>query len=169
MNSNNVDNNNSSDYKYYDLLIIGGEDHKTGDVEANTQERFTKLTDWTKERFPIHDIEYRWSGQVMEPTSSMAFIGHNPNNDNDDRANNIYVSTDMILGKENHWASLYDPSRKTNEEDDDNTDKSDQSSENNNSDSSPTENSSKIKPNVGDAWRTDEIPLPYNILPILCT
>jgi hypothetical protein len=143
-----------------DLLIIGGEDHKTGDVEANTQERFTKLTDWTKERFPIHDIEYRWSGQVMEPTSSMAFIGHNPNNDNDDSANNIYVSTgdskrndtwnyrwilltDMILGKENHWASLYDPSRKTNEDDDDNTDKSDKSPENNNSDSSPTEDSSK--------------------------
>jgi hypothetical protein len=48
------------------LLIIGGEDHKIGDIEgeANQEDRFNKLI--TKERFPIQDIKYRWSGQVME-------------------------------------------------------------------------------------------------------
>jgi hypothetical protein len=37
-------------------------------------------------RFASQDIGYRWSGQVMEPTNSMAFIGHNPNGDG---SNNI--------------------------------------------------------------------------------
>ncbi|MGB7636820.1 MAG: hypothetical protein WBL88_04530 [Nitrososphaeraceae archaeon] len=78
----------------------------------------------------LSDIEYRWSGQVMKLTNSMAFIGPNPN---DEGSNNIYIATrdsenrmtrgtiagilltGMILGKENHWSSLYDPSFKTNE------------------------------------------------------
>jgi glycine/D-amino acid oxidase-like deaminating enzyme/nitrite reductase/ring-hydroxylating ferredoxin subunit len=150
---NNVDND-------FDLLIIGGEDHKVGDVQNNTQERFTKLTAWAKERFPIQDIKYSWSGQVMEPTSSMAFIGHNPNDDTEN--NNIYISTgdsgngmthgtiagilltDMILGKENHWASLYDPSNKPNE---DNTDKSEQTSDDDNSESNKENN--KVSDEVG--------------------
>ena len=78
----------------------------------------------------LSDIEYRWSGQVMKLTNSVAFIGPNPN---DEGSNNIYIATrdsenrmtrgtiagilltGMILGKENHWSSLYDPSFKTNE------------------------------------------------------
>jgi Rieske Fe-S protein len=113
-----------------DLLIIGGEDHKTGELSDNATElenRFSKLISWAKERFPIEDIRYRWSGQVMEPKGSLAFIGHNP-----DDAANIFVATgdsgngmthgtiagiillDLILGKKNPWASLYDPSRKIN-------------------------------------------------------
>jgi glycine/D-amino acid oxidase-like deaminating enzyme/nitrite reductase/ring-hydroxylating ferredoxin subunit len=122
---NDDDNNN----KESDLLIIGGEDHKTGDIagEADQEDRFNKLIAWTRERFPIQDIKYRWSGQVMEPKGSLAFIGHNPGD-----AKNIYIATgdsgngmthgtiagillsDMILGKENRWASIYDPSRQTN-------------------------------------------------------
>jgi len=117
----------------YDLLIIGGEDHQTGTnpetSEKEKEERFTKLAVWAKERFPIEEIEYRWSGQVMETINSLAFIGHNPGD-----ANNIYVATgdsgngmthgtiagmlltDLILGKDNQWSSLYDPSRKVNED-----------------------------------------------------
>ena len=34
-------------------------------------------------------IQYRWSGQVMEPQDSMAFIGHNPG----DKSNNFYIVT----------------------------------------------------------------------------
>jgi len=133
----NLDNDNDSDKN--DLLIIGGEDHKTGDSKSNPEDRFDKLIAWAKSRFPIQDIVYRWSGQVMEPKGSLAFIGHNPND-----ANNIYIATgdsgngmthgtiagilltDLILGKENNWARLYDPSRETQ-----NSDRS--SSENNNS------------------------------------
>jgi glycine/D-amino acid oxidase-like deaminating enzyme len=112
----------------YDLLIVGGEDHQTGNFSSDDdiETRFYRLESWTKERFPIEEIEYQWSGQVMEPQDSIAFIGHNPGDDK----NNIYIATgdsgngithgtiagillkDLILGKNNPWTSLYNPSRK---------------------------------------------------------
>jgi glycine/D-amino acid oxidase-like deaminating enzyme/nitrite reductase/ring-hydroxylating ferredoxin subunit len=109
----------------YDLLISGGEDHQTGNTD-NLQERFARLESWTRERFPIQTVEYRWSGQVLEPKDTMAFIGRNPK----DKRRNIFIATgdsgngmthgtiagmlltDLVLGKKNRWASLYNPSRK---------------------------------------------------------
>lgn len=76
----------------YDLLIVGGEDHKTGN-ENDIEERHNRLIEWTKQRFPIEDIVYRWSGQVMEPLDSLAFIGANPKGDRNTDKNNIYIAT----------------------------------------------------------------------------
>jgi glycine/D-amino acid oxidase-like deaminating enzyme/nitrite reductase/ring-hydroxylating ferredoxin subunit len=120
------------DDKNYDLLIVGGEDHPTGNFSSNNdiEKRYSQLELWAKDHFPVEDIEYQWSGQVMEPQDSIAFIGHNPG---DDR-NNIYIATgdsgngithgtiagilltDLILGKSNPWAALYDPSREPRKE-----------------------------------------------------
>ena len=53
----------------YDLLIIGGEDHKTGQAD-DAAERYARLEEWAHERFPmIEAIEFRWSGQVMDPST----------------------------------------------------------------------------------------------------
>jgi len=109
-----------------DVLIVGGEDHKTGQKDDG-EERFRRLEAWTRERFPqVQAFEYRWSGQVMEPIDSLALIGRNPL----DR-DNVYVATgdsgngmthgtiagmlltDLIVGRENPWERLYDPSRKS--------------------------------------------------------
>jgi glycine/D-amino acid oxidase-like deaminating enzyme/nitrite reductase/ring-hydroxylating ferredoxin subunit len=110
----------------HDVLILGGEDHKSGQKDdANV--RFAALERWSRTRFPmIEEIEYRWSGEVMEPVDGLAFIGRNPL-DHD----NVYIATgdsgngmtqgtiagmlitDLIMGKENPWAKLYEPSRKT--------------------------------------------------------
>ena len=120
--TDSIGNNN------YDLLIVGGEDHQTGNFSSDDEieKRYSQLESWTRERFPIEGIEYRWSGQVMEPQDSVAFIGHNPG----ENRNNIYIATgdsgngithgtiagmlltDLILGKSNPWTTLYDPSRK---------------------------------------------------------
>jgi Rieske Fe-S protein len=74
----------------------------------------------------IEQVEYRWSGQVMEPVDGIAFIGRDPGN-----ADNVYIATgdsgmgmthgtiagmlitDLIMGRECSWETLYDPSRKT--------------------------------------------------------
>jgi glycine/D-amino acid oxidase-like deaminating enzyme/nitrite reductase/ring-hydroxylating ferredoxin subunit len=107
-----------------DFLIVGGEDHKTGQ-EDDAEERFKLLQDWTRERFPMAgEAAYRWSGQVLEPADSLAFIGRNP-----DDAPNIYLATgdsgngithgtvagilltDLIMGRSNPWEKLYDPKR----------------------------------------------------------
>jgi glycine/D-amino acid oxidase-like deaminating enzyme/nitrite reductase/ring-hydroxylating ferredoxin subunit len=108
----------------YDILIVGGEDHKTGQAK-DPDARFTRLEQWTRERFPmIERVEYRWSGQVMEPVDYMAYIGRNPGGDQ-----HIYVATgdsgngmthgtiagiilnELIQGRKHQWARLYDPSR----------------------------------------------------------
>jgi len=110
-----------------DLLIVGGEDHKTGQADTENisqDERYERLKEWTRLRFPaITKIPYHWSGQVMEPVDSLAFIGRNPGDDNvyiitGDSGNGMTHGTiggmlvsDIILGKKNPWEKLYDPSR----------------------------------------------------------
>ena len=108
-----------------DILIVGGEDHKTGQ-EDDADRRFKSLEDWTRERFPmVKSIDFRWSGQVMEPVDYMAFIGKNPGTDqhiyivSGDSGNGMthgtiagILLTDLILGRKNPWTELYDPSRK---------------------------------------------------------
>lgn len=111
----------------YDLLICGGEDHKTGQPgKENIQEdeRFEYLEAWARLRFPlVTNVVYRWSGQVMEPVDSLAFIGRNPGDDNTyivtgDSGNGMTHGTiagilipDLIMKKSNAWEKLYDPSR----------------------------------------------------------
>jgi glycine/D-amino acid oxidase-like deaminating enzyme/nitrite reductase/ring-hydroxylating ferredoxin subunit len=112
----------------YDLLIVGGEDHLTGNImdDKDIQQRYTNLESWTRNRFPIEDLEFQWSGQVLEPKDGIAFIGYNPDNEEKknifiatgDSGNGIthgtiagIILTDLILDKSNPWVSLYDPSR----------------------------------------------------------
>ena len=113
------DNNNS-----HDVLIVGGEDHKTGQANDG-EERFARLEQWTRERFPeMGEVQFRWSGQVMEPVDGLAFIGRNPLDED-----NVYIATgdsgqgmthgtiagilltDLIQGRKNVWEDLYNPSR----------------------------------------------------------
>ena len=108
----------------HDVLIVGGEDHKTGQ-ENDGNERFQRLEQWTRERFAqVGDVEFRWSGQVMEPVDGLAFIGRNPLDDD-----NVYIATgdsgqgmthgtiagmlltDLIQDRKNAWEDVYSPSR----------------------------------------------------------
>lgn len=110
----------------YDVVITGGEDHKTGQAN-DAEERYARLEAWTRERFPqVEATEFRWSGQVMEPVDGVAFIGRNPGD-----SSNVLIATgdsgqgtshgtiagilltDLIQGRPNPWADLYAPSRKT--------------------------------------------------------
>lgn len=115
----------SQDSAAYDILIVGGEDHKTGQDTLPPGNRFEDLEDWARARFPvIEETLYRWSGQVMEPVDGIAYLGHNPM----DR-NNVYVITgdagngfthstigamlitDQIMDRKNDWEEIYNPSR----------------------------------------------------------
>lgn len=112
-----------ADSDSHEVLVVGGEDHKTGQAD-DTEERFNRLDVWTRERFAdAGEIEFQWSGQIMEPVDSLAFIGRNPGEQNvyvatGDSGNGIthgtiagILLTDLILGRKNDWTSLYDPSR----------------------------------------------------------
>ncbi len=108
----------------HDLLVVGGEDHKTGQAD-DTYERFDRLVSWARERIPTAgDVMFRWSGQVMEPVDGLAYIGRNPMDDA-----NVFVATgasgngmtygtiagilitDLVVGRLNAWEGLYSPSR----------------------------------------------------------
>ena len=110
----------------HDLLIVGGEDHKTGQAD-DIGERQPRLERWARERFPgMGEVAFRWAGQVMETIDGLAFIGHNPLD-----ADNVYtvtgdsgqgmthgtigglIITDLILGRHSAWAPLYHPGRVT--------------------------------------------------------
>jgi Rieske Fe-S protein len=107
-----------------EILIVGGEDHKTGQ-EDDGELRFRRLEAWARLRWPqIQEVAFQWSGQVMESQDYLGFIGRNPRD-----KQNIYIATgdsgmgmthgtiagmlisDLILGKENPWTDLYDPGR----------------------------------------------------------
>lgn len=105
------------------LLIIGGEDHKTG-LDHEPAHRFDALRSWAETRFPgLGAVRYEWSGQVMEPVDALGFIGRAPG------CNNLFVVTgdsgmgmthatiastlipDLIARRTNPYEELYDPAR----------------------------------------------------------
>jgi len=107
-----------------DLIIIGGEDHKVGQDDSATL-RWDRLAEWARERFVgATHIDHKWSGQIVEPVDGLAYIGRDPS-----AGDNVYVATgdsgnglthgtiagmlisDLILGRSNEWAGLYDPTR----------------------------------------------------------
>jgi glycine/D-amino acid oxidase-like deaminating enzyme/nitrite reductase/ring-hydroxylating ferredoxin subunit len=111
----------------HDLLICGGEDHPTGLADEDIipeENRYALLEDWCSRHFASGEIKFCWSGQVLEPMDSLAYIGRNPLD-----KENVYIVTgdsgngmthgtiagmlisDLITGKENRWEKIYSPSR----------------------------------------------------------
>ena len=108
-----------------EFLIAGGEDHKSGQAD-DTAKRHARVEAWTRERFPIEQVEYVWAGQIMETVDHLPFIGRNPLD-----SDNVYIVTgdsgmgmthgtiagvlltDLILGRKNPWEKIYDPARKS--------------------------------------------------------
>lgn len=110
-----------------ELLIVGGEDHKTGQAD-DAEARYGRLEQWARQRFPqaATGLKFRWSGQVVEPVDGLAYIGRNPLDDD-----NVFVATGtsgngitygtiagilitgLIVEGEHRWAELYSPSRVT--------------------------------------------------------
>jgi glycine/D-amino acid oxidase-like deaminating enzyme/nitrite reductase/ring-hydroxylating ferredoxin subunit len=104
------------------LLIVTGEKFTPG--TARVVERFDRLAEWTRERFGVSEIAYRWAAQDNATTDDVPFIGpFHPG------ARHTWVATgfggwgmsngvlaglllsDLIAGRTQDWAGLYDPRR----------------------------------------------------------
>lgn len=100
------------------LLIIGGNDHKTG--HEDEEEAFADLETYTRQYYNVDEVRYRWSSQYYVPVDGMPYVGQMP-----DRAEGIYCATgfngngmmlgsisgailsDLILEKDNALAELF--------------------------------------------------------------
>ena len=100
-----------------ELLIIGGEDHKTG-TETETLQRFESLLEYARSHYGVQQAQFRWSGQIIEPVDGLPFIGLNT------ASAHVYVATgysgngmtwgtiagqltsDLVLGRPNAYAEL---------------------------------------------------------------
>lgn len=106
-----------------DVLIVGGEDHRTGEAGAGPG-RWDRLETWARERFPmLGDVTHRWSGQILASSDGLGFIGRVG------ARQNVWIATgdsgtglthgaitgmivaDEIAGRGNPWSVVYDPSR----------------------------------------------------------
>jgi glycine/D-amino acid oxidase-like deaminating enzyme/nitrite reductase/ring-hydroxylating ferredoxin subunit len=104
-----------------DLVIYGGEDHKTGQA-ADTTECYKRLEKKLKELVPGVEVSHRWSGQVIETADGLPYIG--------ETAERQFASTgyagngmtfgtlggmmaaDYVLERKNPWTELFHPERK---------------------------------------------------------
>ena len=106
-----------------ELLIVGGEDHRTGQ-DRDPGRHWKALESWTRTRFPrAGAVVDRWSGQIMEPADGLAHIGKSPELDRvfiatGDSGNGIthgviagILLPELIAGRDHPYAKVYDPKR----------------------------------------------------------
>lgn len=109
----------------HELLVVGGQDHPSDQAQQAGQ-RYDAIEAWVRARFPMAgQVEYRWSGEVMEPSDGAALLGRHPQDEHNvyiitgDSGNGMthcttgaILITDMILGRASNWTELYAPARK---------------------------------------------------------
>lgn len=104
----------------HDLLIYGGEDHKTGQA-ADPRACHARLEGALAALVPGVEITHRWSGQVIETPDGLPFIGATADHQYSATgfAGNgltfgtlgAMIITDAILGRSNPWSGLFEPGR----------------------------------------------------------
>ena len=105
------------------MLIVVGEADKTGE-EPDTEQCYKNLEGWARERFGVTQFENRWSAQDYYSFDGLPYVGTIGSG-----SEHVYVATafsawgmtngtaaamllsDLIAGKENEWAHLYDSTR----------------------------------------------------------
>jgi glycine/D-amino acid oxidase-like deaminating enzyme/nitrite reductase/ring-hydroxylating ferredoxin subunit len=105
----------------HDVVIFGGNDHKTGQDE-NTGQRYEAIERRLRSLLPDVQLTHRWSGQVIQTPDGLPYIG--------ETAPHQYAATgfvgngltfgtlaailisDAIAGRQNPWADLFAPGRK---------------------------------------------------------
>ena len=105
----------------HDVVIFGGEDHKTGQAE-DTEACLRRLEDRLRVIVPTIALTHRWSGQVIETPDGLPYIGRSADHQYSATGyagNGLTFGTlggmmtsDAVLGRQNPWSELFDPGRK---------------------------------------------------------
>jgi glycine/D-amino acid oxidase-like deaminating enzyme/nitrite reductase/ring-hydroxylating ferredoxin subunit len=107
-------------HPYGDVMIFGGEDHKTGQND-DTNACYERLEQSLYAMVPDARLERRWSGQVIESVDGLPYIGTIGDGQflaTGFAGNGITFGTlagimvrDAILGVKNPWTELFSPER----------------------------------------------------------
>jgi glycine/D-amino acid oxidase-like deaminating enzyme/nitrite reductase/ring-hydroxylating ferredoxin subunit len=107
-------------HRDHDLVIFGGEDHKTGQV-SDTRDRYHQLERTLALTIPGISFTHRWSGQVIETPDGLPYIGTVSDHQyaaTGFSGNGLTFGTvsamiiaDAIYDRKNPWAELFDPQR----------------------------------------------------------
>jgi glycine/D-amino acid oxidase-like deaminating enzyme/nitrite reductase/ring-hydroxylating ferredoxin subunit len=108
---------------FRDLLIVGGEGHRTGSGEARP-ERYERLEEFARAHWDAESIPHRWSAQDPAPYDGLPIAGpYMPG------SSRLYVASgfmkwglsgatfaamivgDLIAGRDNPWAARFSPNR----------------------------------------------------------
>jgi glycine/D-amino acid oxidase-like deaminating enzyme/nitrite reductase/ring-hydroxylating ferredoxin subunit len=106
-----------------ELLIVGGEGHKTGQG-GDTRERYRRLEEFARANWPVESVDYRWSSQDNVTADRMPYVG--PVTPASERvlyatgfakwglANGVaaaMILTDLVAGRDNPWADTFRANR----------------------------------------------------------
>lgn len=104
-----------------DVVIYGGEDHKTGQGPEVPDAPFQRLERSLGAMAPAITVTHRWSGQVIETDDGLPFIGETAPGQlvaTGFGGNGLtfgslagLIATDRILGRDNPWSALFDLDR----------------------------------------------------------
>jgi glycine/D-amino acid oxidase-like deaminating enzyme/nitrite reductase/ring-hydroxylating ferredoxin subunit len=107
------------------VLIVVGEGHKSGEA-TRTEERYGALEEWARDNFGVVEFTLRWSTEDYHSMDGLPFVGRISY-----FSHHVWVATafgawgitngtvaamvltDLIAGRENPWAKLFDPQRVT--------------------------------------------------------
>lgn len=106
-----------------ELILVSGDGHRTG--EGNNEiDHYKNLEKWVRSIYSVNSIDYHWSTQDTISIDNVPYIGRLTSGNE-----NLYLATgfrkwgmttgtvaamiltDMLFGRENPWAEVYDPSR----------------------------------------------------------
>jgi glycine/D-amino acid oxidase-like deaminating enzyme/nitrite reductase/ring-hydroxylating ferredoxin subunit len=106
-----------------ELLLAGGEGHRTGSG-GDTEERYRRLERFAREHWDVESVDYRWSAQDGITLDSVPYVGRlTPRSDRVLMATGFakwgmtggtaaaLLLADLLQGRDNAWASLFDPYR----------------------------------------------------------
>lgn len=104
------------------LLIVGGEDHKTG--HDDPEEAFKCLEAYVRKYYEVEEVAYRWSAQYYTSGDGLPYIGEMPGGPKGQYLATGYegngmtfgslagkILSDLILQRESKYADLFSPSR----------------------------------------------------------
>lgn len=108
-------------HRDHDVVIFGGEDHKTGQQE-DTEACYRRLEEQLRALVPDVELTHRWSGQVIETPDGLPYIGRSADHQYSATGyagNGMTFGTlagimisDAVLARSNPWSELFDPARK---------------------------------------------------------